>query len=326
MKDEKDKFDNTPDTEEQEIDLLELARKLWDSRRLILKFCIVGVVVGLVVAFSIPKEYTTSIKLAPEASSGKTPGGSLGALASFAGISAGGSSAEAVYPQLYPDIVASIPFTVGLFDIQVTDKDGKNTTTVRKFIEEETSAPWWSAVMGLPFKAIGGIKSLFTSQETDLAAPLDTFRLTPEENAIVEALRARVGADVDTKTSVITLSVTMQDPMVSALLADSVAERLKMYVTDYRTNKARQDLNYAEKLNDEAKRDYLAAQQRYANYMDKNQGIVLRSAKIEQEQLQNEAQLAFNLYNQTAQQLQAAKAKVQEITLFSPFKVTNPLY
>ena len=314
MKDEKDKFDNTPDTEEQEIDLLELARKLWDSRRLILKFCIVGVVVGLVVAFSIPKEYTTSIKLAPEASSGKNPGGSLGALASFAGISAGGSSAEAVYPQLYPDIVASIPFTVGLFDIQVTDKDGKNTTTVRKFIEEETSAPWWSAVMGLPFKAIGGIKSLFTSQETDLAAPLDTFRLTPEENAIVEALRARVGADVDTKTSVITLSVTMQDPMVSALLADSVAERLKMYVTDYRTNKARQDLNYAEKLNDEAKRDYLAAQQRYANYMDKNQGIVLRSAKIEQEQLQNEAQLAFNLYNQTAQQLQAAKAKVQEIT------------
>lgn len=314
MKDEKDKLDNTPDTEEQEIDLLELARKLWDSRRLILKFCIVGVVVGLVVAFSIPKEYTTAIKLAPEASSGKTPGGSLGALASFAGISAGGNSAEAVYPQLYPDIVASIPFTVGLFDIQVTDKDGENITTVRKFLEEDTSAPWWSAVMGLPFKAIGGIKSLFSSEETDLAAPLDTFRLTTEENAIVEALRARVGADVDTKTSVITLSVTMQDPMVSALLADSVAERLKMYVTDYRTNKARQDLNYAEKLNDEAKRDYLAAQQRYANYMDKNQGIVLRSARIEQEQLQNEAQLAFNLYNQTAQQLQAAKAKVQEIT------------
>ena len=313
MKDEKDKLDNTPETEEQEIDLLELARKLWDSRKLILKFCLAGVIVGLVVAFSIPKEYTTSIKLAPEASSGKTPGGSLGAMVSSFGNLTGGSSAEAVYPQLYPDIVASIPFTVGLFDIQVTDKDGKNTTTVRKFLED-TSAPWWSAVMGLPFKAIGGIKSLFSSDESNLAAPLDTFRLTPDENAIVEALRARVGADVDTKTSVITLSVTMQDPMVSALLADSVAERLKMYVTDYRTNKARQDLNYAEKLNDEAKRDYLEAQQRYANYMDKNQGIVLRSARIEQEQLQNEAQLAFNLYNQTAQQLQAAKAKVQEIT------------
>ena len=34
----------------------------------------------------------------------------------------------------------------------------------------------------------------------------------------------------------------------------------------------------------------------------------------EEERLQNEMQLAFNLYNTTAQQLQMAKAKVQEIT------------
>lgn len=313
MKDEMLKPDIDKNADEQEIDLLELARKLWDSRKLILKFCIVGLVVGLVVAFSIPKEYTTSIKLAPEVTSGKVPGGNLGALASFAGLSAGSNSAEAVYPQLYPDIVASIPFSVGLFNVTVSDKSGENTYTVREFLEEETSSPWWSAVLGFPFKAIAGIKSIFSTKE-DVDGTLDAFRLTDGENKIVEALRARVGADVDTKTSVITLSVTMQDPMVSALLADSVAERLKLYVTDYRTNKARQDLNYAEKLNDEAKRDYVEAQQRYASYMDKNQGIVLRSAKIEQEQLQNEAQLAFNLYNQTAQQLQAAKAKVQEIT------------
>lgn len=313
MKDEMLKPDIDKNADEQEIDLLELARKLWDSRKLIQKFCIVGLVVGLVVAFSIPKEYTTSIKLAPEVTSGKVPGGNLGALASFAGLSAGSNSAEAVYPQLYPDIVASIPFSVGLFNVTVSDKSGENTYTVREFLEEETSSPWWSAVLGFPFKTIAGIKSIFSTKE-DVDGTLDAFRLTDGENKIVEALRARVGADVDTKTSVITLSVTMQDPMVSALLADSVAERLKLYVTDYRTNKARQDLNYAEKLNDEAKRDYVEAQQRYASYMDKNQGIVLRSAKIEQEQLQNEAQLAFNLYNQTAQQLQAAKAKVQEIT------------
>ena len=48
--------------------------------------------------------------------------------------------------------------------------------------------------------------------------------------------------------------------------------------------------------------------------MDKNQGIVLRSARTEQERLQNEAALAFNLYNATAQRLQSAKAKVQETT------------
>lgn len=314
MKEDKQPVYDERDDQEQEIDLLELARKLWEARRLIVKFGIVGVIAGLIVAFSIPKEYTTTIKLAPEFSDNKSAGGGLGALASMAGISTGGNSTEAVYPQLYPDIVASIPFTVGLFDVPVTDKTGEMKTTVREYVTNELSVPWWSTVMRLPGMAIGGIKSLFAGDEKVEESELDTFRLTPEETGVVGTLMQRVSADVDTKTSVITLTVTMQDPMVSALLADTVAERLKAYVTDYRTNKAREDLAYAKKLNDEAKADYYKAQQRYANYLDKNQGIVLRSARTEQERLQNEVSLAFNLYNSTAQRLQAAKAKVQEIT------------
>ena len=106
----------------------------------------------------------------------------------------------------------------------------------------------------------------------------------------------------------------MQDPVVSAMLADTIATRLREYVTEYRTNKARQDLEYAQKLNDEARDEYYKAQQRYADYTDKNQGLILRSAQTERDRLQNESSLAFNLYNQTAQQLQMAKAKVQQTT------------
>jgi len=131
---------------------------------------------------------------------------------------------------------------------------------------------------------------------------------------VVAALATRIGADVDTKTSVISLSVTMQDPMVSAMLADTVAARLKTYVTDYRTEKARRDMEYAQRINDEAKQDYYDAQQKYAEYMDRNQGLVTRAAQTESERLQNEASLAFSLYNQTAQQLQIARAKVQQTT------------
>ena len=197
----------------------------------------------MVVAFSIPKEYTTTIKLAPEFTDSKQMSGGLGALASMAGINAGGSGVEAVQPQLYPDIVSSVPFTIGLFDVPVTDKNGELNTTVRKYLEEETSAPWWSAVMSLPGKMIGGVMSIFSDSEDEIAADsVNTFRLSKDESAIAEALNARVSADVDTKTSIITLSATMQDPMVSALLADTVAERLKAYVTSYRTTKAGEGL------------------------------------------------------------------------------------
>lgn len=135
-----------------------------------------------------------------------------------------------------------------------------------------------------------------------------------DENKLVEALRQRVTASVDQKTNVVTIDVKMQDPLVSAILADTVVARLQEYVTDYRTNKARHDLEYAIKLNEEAKASYYKAQQRYADYLDRNQGLAFHSAQTMRDRLENESALTFNLYNQTAQQVQRAQAKVQENT------------
>lgn len=298
------------ESDEKEIDLLELAMKLWQQRKRIIKWCCVGAVVGLIVAFSIPKEYETTIKLAPETTEKKV-GGGLGALASMAGLSGASGGVDAVYPMLYPDVVESVPFLTSLFNVDVTTKKDKQTFTVEQYIEDETSGPWWSFIMGLPGKIIGLFKS---SDESDENHKLDNFQLTQDESLLVTALSHRISASVDQKTSVITISVTMQDPLVSAMLADTVVARLQEYITDYRTNKAKGDLRYAEKLNEEARSNYYEAQQRYADYLDHNQGLAFRSAETVKERLQNEAQLAFSLYNQTAQQVQSAQAKVQEAT------------
>lgn len=309
---------NTPQQDEQEIDLLELAGKLWKERKLLLKLAGIGAIVGLVIAFSIPKEYTTTIKLVPEIQDGKSGSAGLGALASMAGINlSSGSGGDAVNPQLYPDVVSSVPFNMALFNVEVplSDKNGEvQETTVRNYIEEDLSSPWWSVIISAPFKLIGLVKNLFTSDEDNTEHIPNSFQITTEEDNVIKALNNRVSVNVDTKTAVITLGVTMQDPLVSATLADTIAENLKAYITDYRTNKARTDLNYAQKINNEAKDEYYNAQQRYAEYVDKNHGITLNSRRTEEERLRNEAQLAYNLYNTTAQQLQMAKAKVQENT------------
>lgn len=299
--------------EEQEIDLLELAMKLWRQKKKIAIWCVIGAVVGLVVAFSIPREYTTSVKLAPEAGSGQKISGSLGAMAAMVGIGgATQSGSDAVNPTLYPDVVSSVPFLVGLFDVPVEEIDGSHKVTLREYVEDDLKSPWWSAVLGAPFKLIGMLKG--SDEEPDANKKTDTFKLTPAENSVVLALQQRISASVDTKTSVITISVMMQDPLISATLADTVVNRLQEYITDYRTNKARKDLEYAELLNEEAQDNYYKAQQKYADYLDRNQGLILHSAQTTRERLQNEATLAFNLYNQTAQQVQVAKAKVQEQT------------
>lgn len=166
--------------------------------------------------------------------------------------------------------------------------------------------------MGAPFKLLGLLTS--SDEEEVTGAKTDNFRLTRDESQLVEALNNRITASVDQKTSVVTIGVQMQDPLVSAIVADTVVKRLQDYVTEYRTNKARKDLEYAQKLNEEARDNYYKAQQRFADYLDRNQSLAFNSARTVRDRLENEAQLAFNLYNQTAQQVQTAQAKVQENT------------
>ena len=141
--------------EEQEIDLIELAQKVWAERKLVFKACGIAVIVALVVAFSIPKEYATSVTLAPE-TGGKSASGSIGALASMAGINLGASSGEdALSPELYPDIVSSTPFLTSLFDVRVTSEEAEVDTTLYAYLKDYQHSPWWSVIMSAPFKALG---------------------------------------------------------------------------------------------------------------------------------------------------------------------------
>ncbi|MDE5554509.1 MAG: chain-length determining protein [Muribaculaceae bacterium] len=299
--------------EEKEIDIMEMAMKLWEQRKRIIKWCVIGAVIGVMVAFSIPREYETIVKLAPELPDTKASSGGLSALASMAGLNSNMlAGRDAVNPMLYPDVVQSVPFLTGLFNVEVTTKKDKEQFTVEQYMEDETSGTWWGYILGLPFKLFGLL--IPSDDEIGEDHALNSFQLTKKECDMVKALSKRITASFDEKTYVITISVMMQDPLVSAMLADTVVTRLQEYITDYRTNKARVDLAYAEKLNEEARVEYYEAQQRYADYLDRNQGLAFRSAEIVRERLQNEAQLAYSLYNQTAQHLQKAQAKVQEAT------------
>lgn len=311
---------NIQEPEEKEVDLLQLAAQLWSQRRKLIKWSVCGAIIGLVVAFSIPREYTTTVKLAPEIND-DTPGGkNLSSLSSMAGLSLSAGGEDALFPMIYPDVVGSTAFLHGLCSVKVkTDKGGK-PITVAQYLEDDTRSPWWGMILGLPSKLIGLLRS--SDDESNGAGAKDGYRLTKDESKYVKALSNCVQATYDNKTSVVTLDVTMQDPLVSALLADSVVARLKDFVTEYRTNKARQDLEYAKTLNQEARERYYKAQQMYAYYLDHNQNIIFRSAQVERERLENETALAFNVYNTTAQMVERAQAKVQEKTpvlaVFSP--------
>lgn len=303
--------------DEQEIDLIELAKKLWDKRLFLLKCCGVAAVVGLVVAFSIPKEYSTTVKLTPETTDPSKKMGNLGGLAAMAGINLNTSSgADAISPELYPDVVHSVPFLLELFPIDVTTVKGNKTYTVYDYISEHQRQPWWGYITKAPFRLIGGIKSLFTGgkEEENETAELTPFRLTEKQSGVIQALQQRIGVTVDKKTSVITVSVQMQDPLISATLTRIVMEKLQNYITAYRTQKVKQDLEFTQKVFKEAKDAYYKAQKAYASFEDANKNIISASYRTEQERLKNEMSLTFDVYTTLAQKLEQDKLRVQEQT------------
>ena len=301
-----------------EMDVIQLLRILVGEWKSLVKWGCIGIVVGLIFALSIVKSYTVTTKMAPELAS-KSGGGSLNSLASLAGVNLGNmSTTDAVYPDLYPEIVGSTPFKVELFSVPVEfkSKEGVVKTDLYDYMKNYTKGPWYGKVLSAPKKALGWFLGLFHEKEEKVGghADADPYNLTKEQRGVLKSLNESISLSVDKKTGIITTSVSVQNPQVAASLATEVMDRLQNYVSSYRTEKARHDLAYYEQLRDEAQKDYYAAQQKYARYVDANQGMVLQRVMIEQQRLQNETELKYQLYNQTEQQVQLAKAKVQQET------------
>lgn len=299
-----------PENDELEIDWMDILRRIYAIRKTLYKAAGVGVVLGIIIALSIPKQYTVTVTLSPEMNGDKTSGGLASLASSFLGGGATSSSNDALNVTLAPDIVASTPFVLELFNTHVQTLDGELDTTLVAYLDEQKT-PWWGYIKAAPSLAIEAIKLLFT-EKVDTVSVLNPFQLTEQEYQKVENLRKVITANVDKKTAMTTVTVTLQDPKVTAIVADSVVTKLQQYIIDYRIKKAKEDCAYLEELYKERQQEYYQAQSKYAHYFDTNRNIAFQSVRAEQERLQNDMNLAYQVYSQVAQQLQVARAKIQE--------------
>ena len=305
---------NNHNDEELEIDLMDLLRKVIGIRKKIYKAAGIGLIIGVIVAISIPKQYTVEVTLSPEMGNNKG-GGLSGLAASFLGSGVSmGDGTDALNASLSADIVSSTPFLLELSNMKVP-VSGSEEISLSSYLDEESS-PWWSYVIGFPGMVIGGVKSLFIEDEDESIfldkASQGTIELSKKESQKIESLKKKIVASVDKKTSMTSVTATFQDSKVAAVVADSVVKKLQEYIIDYRTSKSKEDCLYLEKLFKERQQEYYVAQKKYADYMDSHDNIILQSVRTEQERLQNDMSLAYQVYSQVASQLQVARAKVQE--------------
>ena len=283
-----------------------------DVKKLVM-FAIIGAVAGIVVAFSIPKTYKSTVVLAPE-ESGTGFMGSISSLASLVGMDMKlGKTGDAIYPEIYPDVMGSTDFLVGLFSVPVTTKDKSYSADYATYLEKKTKSPWWEYPKNLLFQAIKKVKGGGGAPYPP-GKKVDPFQLSKDQYDLMLGISGNISCSVDKKTNVITITVTDQDPYIAACMADTVTSRLQRLITDYRTKKSREDVEYLKGIQAESLVKYKNAQGNYSAYVESHRNSSLESINQMQEKLMSDMDMAQNIYTTVSEQLELAKAKVQEKT------------
>ncbi len=295
------------------IDIRKIVMKVWRRKKLFVTVLPIVFVLSCIYIVVIPRYYKCSVMLAPELENSSLSGGALTSLASSFGFNLNnGATSDAISPVLYPDLIASTDFIISLFPVVVTTDDGELTATYGDYMAKHQKKSIWSA----PFRWVRAFIVSLLEDDSRYAGngELNAFRLTKKQKDLVDVISEKVDCSIDKKTDVITITVTDQDPLICALLTDTVSARLQSFITAYRTNKARIDMEYYERLTHEAKAEYENSLLQYGRYADANINLTMESSKLKLTELENEMQIKFNTYTAMSTQLQAAKAKVQERT------------
>lgn len=301
---------NKQKTEISEIDIAALFYKLYLNRKKIYKAIGIGIVAGVVIGFSQPKKYKVEVSLSPESGISGTSG--LSGIASMFGLgnASAGIGEDALTFNMFPEIVKTNPFALEMLQIPIQTQKG-DCVILYDYLDTEKK-PWWSHIMEAPRMLVEGIKSLFKEEQKDSVKVIDPFRLTPEQNGRIGMLKKILEVETDKKSNMTKVTVSLQDPLAAAIVADSAVHKLQEYITDYRTRKAKQDYDFQFNLCEQYKKEYFEAQQEYAKFADANRNVILQTVTSEKERLQKNLTLAEQIYSQSMGQLQVLRGKVQE--------------
>ncbi|MBD2699630.1 lipopolysaccharide biosynthesis protein [Spirosoma sp. BT702] len=293
--------------DELEIRLGDILNFLKSNRLKIILWAGIGLVIGIVYAFSKQNVYTSQTTVLPEIQTKAGNLGNLSSLAGLAGIDIGsGASAgtDAIRPDVYPDVLQSVPFALHLLKQPVYSKLFGKETSLEQFINEVNKPSW--------------LGSLFNSEDpgkAEAALPVTKSKplvITKKQENLVLVVHESVAGTYDKKTGKIQVTTTWTDPIVAATVAKLSLDYLTEYISGYRTEKARSQVLFLESRLSEAKSRYQLAEYALSKFRDQNRSLYLNTAKIEEQRLQADYILAQGVFGDLSKQLEQAKIKVAE--------------
>jgi uncharacterized protein involved in exopolysaccharide biosynthesis len=312
-------YPTNPVTADDEIDLIDLLKKVWVRKTIILRGVLIGLLIGLFVALVSPKEFTSSVTFIPQTAS-KGGAGGLGGLASLAGISLpGGGDSQEIGPELYPKLAADVNFKRALADTYIHPEGMEDSVRFATYFTDilQPSALDYlkKYTLGLPgvlIKAVRGenppltvstgqatSELIFTSQEE-----LDSYKL----------LDAYLKITSNKKEGYVDIAFTMPEPVLAAEMVLAAQRLLQQEVIAFRIRNAQAQLEFTEKQYEEKQREFDAIHARLASFKDRNRNIASSFAESEEQKLEAEFSLKVAIFTELAKQLEQARLQVKKDT------------
>jgi len=305
---------------DDEIDLIQLAKTLWEGRKTVIRITLIFMVLGLFIAIFSAKEYTATTTMVPQSAEGGSKlGGSLGGLAAMAGINLGSmGGGSSIPPTLYPKIISSIPFQKELMQTPLSIEGQSGQVTFADYYLEikkpgllGTIKKYTIGLPGLIIKAIRGERTdaMLASQSND-----QLLSITEDEKKLIRILSAQLSLEVNDKDGYVSLSARMPEAKAAAQLAKKAQELLQEAITDFKIQKAKDQLAFVEERYAEKEAVFNAVQEKLARFRDQNRNVSTAVAQTQLERLQSDFSMASSVYTELAKQLETQKIQVKEDT------------
>lgn len=286
-----------------------LLQILWKEKILFSLIVFIFIGFGLLHAFLAKEQFVSEGKILPELQSKNGKFDNLAGLASLAGIDVNNmDGSDAIRPDIYPYILKSTPFFLALFQQEIKTKENKTLKFqdyYHQYIEngEEISE---KNLRKYPVKEDGFLVLNRSSERR------------------IEKLEKLIDASIDIKSGIISIAVKMPDPVVAAKVARFSMDYLTNYITKYRTDKQKKDVDFLEGKVQAAKGKYYSSQTQKAQYSDQFQlpTIRLQSADIQRERIEADYRTNSTFYNELLKKYEEAKIRLQQET--PVFQVLEP--
>ncbi len=301
--------------QEDKIDLLDLVKTLWRDRRIIMKTVIIFTVLGLFVALFSEKEYTASTIMVPQIDNPSSKLGGLSSLASLAGFNMDmNAGADAISPMLYPQIISSVNFQLEIMNAEYLFEEMERPISLLDYYLNVYKPGLFGILkkytIGLPGLIISAIRG---EQPDEVSySKSETIRLTTDQDEVRNIIEENLSLVVNEKDGYLTLVSRFHQAFLSAQVAQKSQKLLQKYVTQFKVEKATAELEFIQERYDENKGEFEEAQSKLATFRDANKNISSEIMRTHEERLQNEYQLAFDVYSELAKQLEQSLIKVEK--------------